>query len=200
LIGKFKRGRRRETVLKLANFPKSSVDTLLLTRGINPAIIDDVKTAIRLVGSPISPMDALNYAFERHGAPRAYGVGRFGNGDWPVFYSALQKTTCEKEISHNIGASLKAVPYTRYFQFMACDFEGDVLDLSGEEKAHPDLVSPTKSGYPFCQALAGHAVASSVEGFVTPSARDRPDGVCTPVFSRSALTTPRFVDDPRVAI
>jgi RES domain len=200
LIDKFTRDSRRETLFKLANFPRAGVDELLLRRGINADAIDDVKAAIGMVGSPISLADALNYSFERHGAPPAYGVGRFGNGKWPVFYSALEKETCEEEVRHHLGSAIKVVPYTRYFQFMACDFDDEVLDLRGKEKEHPDLVSPTDSGYPFCQVLAQSAAASSVDGLLTPSARNRPDGVCSPIFTRSALTNPRFIDSPRVAV
>jgi hypothetical protein len=108
LIDKFTRDSRRGTLFKLANFPRAGVDELLLRRGINPDAIDDVKAAIGMVGSPISLADALNYSFERHGAPPAYGVGRFGNGKWPVFYSALEKETCEEEVRHHLGPLSKS--------------------------------------------------------------------------------------------
>ena len=200
MINKFKRGLRRGTLLKLANFPKAGVDELLLKRGIDPSGINDVKAAIQLVGSPITPSDALTYAFERHGALPRYGTGRFGNGEWPVFYSAPEKATCEDEVRHHLDSATHTVPYARYYLFMACDFQGDVLDLRDEEKQHPDLISQTDSGYPFCQALAQQAIASSLNALLTPSARHRPNGVCTPVFSRSALTNPRFTDSPTVKI
>jgi hypothetical protein len=185
---------------KLANFPRASVDELLLKRKIDPDAIDDVKIAMTMVGSPVSPGDALNYSFQKHGAPATHDLGRFGNGRWPVFYSALEKKTCEEEVRHHVSTAAATVRFTRYYQFMACDFQGDVLDLREREKQHPDLVSPTDSGYPFCQALARTAIGSGVDAFYTPSARNRPDGVCSPVFSRSALTNPRFVDSPTVTI
>jgi hypothetical protein len=200
LIEVFERGPRSQTLLKLASFPRTSLDELLLRRGIDPDAVDDVKIALATIGTPVSPGDALNYSFERHGAPPKYGLGRFGNGDWPVFYSALEKETCEKELRHRLGTAVATVRLTRYYQFMACEFQGDVLDLRGREQQHPDLVSPTDSGFSFCQALAQTAVGSGVHAFYTPSARNRPDGVCSPAFSRSALTNPRFIDSPRVTI
>jgi hypothetical protein len=192
--------RRGETLLKLANFPKTSIDDLLLRRGIDPQSIADAKAAIGLVGAPFSPADALNYSFQKHGAPAAYTIGRFGNGAWPVFYSALEKQTCELELRHHLGPTVRAVPHTRYFQFLACDFRGEFLDLRGKEEEHLNLISSTKSGYHFCQGVAQDAIASGVDGLLTPSARHRPNGVCTPVFSRSTMTNPRFIDDARTTI
>lgn len=192
MLDEFKRERRSMKLLKLGNFPRESIDALLLRRGISPTTIRDLNIEI-----VVSPRDALNYSFKRRDEPPPYGIGRFGNGGWPVFYSALEKETCEKEVRHRQGS---AVPHSRYFQFMACDFLGGVADLRGAESKYPDLVSPTESGYPFCQALAQTAIASGVDALQTPSARNRPDGVCCPVFSRSAITNPRFTGEAKVTI
>jgi hypothetical protein len=200
LIEEFARRHQIETLLKLASFPKSSVEQLLLRRGVDPDAVDEVRTALAAIGTPISPEDAVNYSFQRQGSPPKYRVGRFGNGAWPVFYSALEERTCEEEVRHRIGPAAGMVPFTRYYQFMACDFRGDILDLCGQEGRYPDLVSTTDGGYPFCQVLAQGAIGERVDALLTPSARNRPDGTCTPVFARGSLTNPRFFNVPRVAI
>jgi hypothetical protein len=200
LVEEFERSVQSETLLKLASFPRSSVEELLLRRGVNPDVIDEVRTALAAIGTPILPEDAVNYSFQRQGSPPRYGVGRFGNGSWPVFYSAVEERTCEEEVRNRIGPAALAVPFTRYYRLMACDFRGDILDLLGQEGKYPDLVSATDRGYSYCQALAKEAIGEGVNALFTPSARNRPDGTCTPVFARGTLTNPRFLNVPRVTI
>ena len=199
MLEEYERSRRDEVVLKLAAFPKSSIEEALLSRGIDPNSIGDAKAILALVGAPFTPHDAVAYSFTRRGAPLTFGKGRFGDGSHPVFYSALERETCEEEVRHRLRDPRAAVPFDRYFQFVACDFSGVVLDLCGREGIHPELVSETEDGYPFCQALAVVARNSGVEAFHTPSAR-KAGGICTPVFARSTLANPRFVDAPRVTI
>jgi hypothetical protein len=164
----------------------------LLGRGHDPDDIEVIKAALALVGTPITPQDAVDYSFTRHGSPPTFGKGRFGDGNAPVFYTALEEETCEAEVSHHIKDEIAAVPFPRFFQLIACDFSGPVLVLIGKEADYPDLVSPTEAGYPFCQALAQSARGSNIGAFLTPSAR-RDGGICTPVFSRSALANARSI-------
>lgn len=199
MLEEYERGRRDDVVLKLVAFPKSGIEAALLSRGIDPNSIRDARAILALVGAPFTPHDAVAYSFTQHDAPPTFGKGRFGDGSHPVFYSALERETCEEEVKHRLRDAKAAVPYDRYFQFITCDFSGVVLDLCGREDAHPELVSETEDGYPFCQALALTSRNSGVEAFHTPSAR-RAGGICTPVFSRPALANPRFVDVPRVTI
>jgi hypothetical protein len=199
LLEKCERSSRDEVVLKLAAFPKTSIEEALLSRGIDPNSIEDAKAILALVGAPFTPHEAVAYSFTQRDAPPTFGKGRFGNGSHPVFYSALERETCEEEVKHRLRDAKAAVPFDRYFQFIACDFSGVVLDLCGREGAHLELVSETEDGYPFCQALALAARNSGVEAFHTPSAR-RAGGICTPIFARPTLANPRFVDAPRVTI
>jgi hypothetical protein len=85
---------RNEIVLKLASLPKDTIDRVLLSRGIDPTIIPDVKAVLASVRIPITPKDAVDYSFERHGSPPMYTTGRFGDGSAPVFYAALAEETC----------------------------------------------------------------------------------------------------------
>jgi hypothetical protein len=199
LLDDYERSRRDEVVLKLASFPKSSIEETLLRRGLDLNSIEDGKAILALIGAPFTPHEAVAYSFARRGAPPTFGRGRFGDGSHPVYYSALEMQTCEEEVRHRLKDPQAAVPFDRYFQFVACDFSGVVLDLCGREGIHPELVSKTEDGYPFCQALAVVARNSAIEAFHTPSAR-KTGGICTPVFARSALANPRFVNAPRVTI
>ncbi len=58
--------------------------------------------------------------------------------------------------------------------------------LVGGEKRHPDLVSKTEAGYPFCRALGREAVRQNIDGFLTPSAR-HDGGTCAPAFAEAAI-------------
>lgn len=199
LIDEYERGRREEIVLKLVSFPKSSIEETLLRRGIDPNSIGDAKAILALVGAPFTPSDAVAYSFKQHGAPPTFGRGRFGDGNHAVYYSALEMQTCAEEVRHRLRDAKAAAPFDRYFQFIACDFSGAVLDLCGKESAHPDLVSKTEDGYPYCQALARAARSAAIDALHAPSAR-REGGICSPVFSRHTLGNPRFVDAARVTI
>ena len=199
MLEEYERSRQNEVVLKLGSFPKSSIEEILLSRGLDPNSIGDATAILALVGAPFTPDDAVAYSFTQHGAPPTFGRGRFGDGSHPVYYSALEMETCEQEVRHRLKDVKAAVPFDMYFQFIACDFSGAVLNLCGSEEAHPELMSETEDGYPFCQALALAARNSGIEAFHTPSAR-RKGGICTPVFSRPTLGHPRFVAAPRVTI
>jgi hypothetical protein len=199
LLDECERRTRNSVVLKLAALPKLSIDEFLLKRGLDPISIADAKTALALADAPVTPDGVVAYAFNKHGSPPTFAKGRFGDGSYPVFYSALEMKTCVEEVRHRLKDARAAAPIDRYFQFIACDFSGVVLELCGKEKDHPELVSKTEDGYPFCQALAADARNSGIDSLHTPSARNA-GGICTPIFSRPALANPKFVDVPRVTI
>lgn len=199
MLEEYERRRQDEVVLKLASFPKLSIEETLLSRGLDPNSIGDAKAILALVGAPFTPDGAVAYSFTQHDSPPTFGKGRFGDGSYPVYYSALEMETCEEEVRHRLREAKAAVPFDMYFQFIACDFSGAILHLCGSEGAHPELVSKTEDGYPFCQALAQVARNSAIDAFHSPSAR-RTGGICAPVFSRPALANPRFVAAPRVTI
>lgn len=199
MLDEFERESRNEVVLKLASLPKSTIEEILLKRGLDPGSIEDAKETLAFVGFTTTPQDAIAYSFTKHGSPPAFGKGRFGDGSFPICYTALERETCEEEVRHHLQEAIAAVRFTRFYQLIACDLSGVVLDLCRREHDHPELVSKTESGYPFCQALAQTAKGSGVEAFHAPSAR-RNGGICTPVFSHPALANARFVDAPRVTI
>jgi hypothetical protein len=192
LLAECPRENRTEIVLKLASLPKASIDTVLLRRGIDPASIADAKAVLALAGTPITAKEAVEYAFAGHGSPPIYGRGRFGDGSAPVYYAALAEETCQAEVRHRIKDAIAAAPFPRFYNLLACDFAGTVVILNGREVDHPELISPTEDGYPFCQALAKDARDADVHAFHAPSAR-HPDGTCSPVFARRNLTNERSI-------
>jgi hypothetical protein len=187
------REERSDTILKLASLPKARIETILLGRGLDPASITDAKEALARVDTPITAREAVDYSFQRRGDPSTFGKGRFGDGSAPVLYAALEKETCQAEVRHHAEreAAVDALP--RFYHLLACDFKGLVAILIGEEVEHPELISPTDQGYPFCQALARQARDAHIRAFYTRSAR-HPAGTCTPVFARPNVTNERTIE------
>jgi RES domain len=137
-------------------------------------------------------VSSYDYSFEEHGSPPRYGTGRFGDGSTPVFYSALAEETCRAEVAHHLNDKVALAPFPRFYHLLECDFTGIVIDLHGKEIEHPELISPTDDGYPFCQAVAKDARNTGAHALHTPSARHR-SGTCAPVFARSNLSRERAV-------
>jgi hypothetical protein len=78
-------------------------------------------------------------------------------------------------------------PVWGYFTLVKCDFSGRAMMLVGREVDHPDLVSPTDAGYPFCHAVARWAQGLGAQALYSRSAR-RQEGTCVPVFVRECLS------------
>ena len=117
---------------------------------------------------------------------------RYTNGDWPIFYGALEPETSEAEIVHHLDAGqMKAalsVGRPVYYSLFHCTFDGRALDLRPKLPAWSWLTDPnTKDSR--CQALGREAHENSVDGFLAPSAR-KSDGTCVPVFIRGRLSQP----------
>jgi hypothetical protein len=139
----------------------------------------------------------INYSFRPRVDPPDYPIGRFGDGTYAVFYSALEDATCVEEVRHHRRAELLAlqsgqIPFARFFTLVKCDFNGRSLMLRGHERAHADLTSPTAAGYPFCQAVARWARRIGAQALHTASARQA-NGTCVPVFVRACLANPQTV-------
>ena len=153
--------------------------------------MEDLSEVIPIIAArtPCSLEEVLDYAFR----PRAdmeppYRDGRFGDGTFGVYYSALEEETCKEEVAHHLQKDDDASP--RSYTMIECRYEGTTANLLGQEKSHAKLVSRTKAGWPFCQKLGCQAIARGLDGFLTASARSH-GGTCVPVFSRSALSEPQ---------
>ena len=119
---------------------------------------------------------------------------RFSDGSFPVFYAALEADTAETEIKYWHPKN-STRPRTAYYIRLACDFSGQTKNLGPMRKKWPELTHD--SDYRFCNALGAEAVASDLDGLLTPSAR-RDTGTNLPVFQRRAIDSP--VVEARVAV
>jgi hypothetical protein len=114
---------------------------------------------------------------------------RFSDGEWPVFYAAVDRTTAGKEAAHHYGrraAGDPASPRAVYYSIVRCRFSGEIIDLRPQFPAWPDLVS---EDYTFCNALGREAHAVGVGAFLSPSAR-HDGGTTVPAFIEGTLSGP----------
>ena len=119
---------------------------------------------------------------------------RFSDGSFSVFYAALEADTAEAEIRYWYP-KYSARPRTAYYIRFVCDFSGQTKDLRPMRAKW--LALTHDSDYRFCNALGAEAVASGLDGLITPSAR-RDTGTNLPVFQRRAVDSP--VVEARVAV
>ena len=114
---------------------------------------------------------------------------RFSNGSFPVFYSSLDPETAKAEVGHSFRkyAGKPTTSRKAYYSRFSCHFDGSLKDLRPMHKDWPDLTHD--SDYSFCNELGTEAVASELDGLLTPSAR-RPNGTNLPVFRRRAVSNP----------
>ncbi len=185
---------RAERVHKLVAVPRP-IEAVLLSRGIEPSGLDEAVEAVAAVGIPINVTESIDFIFRPKPTPPYYPIGRFGDGTHAVFYSAIEVATCVAEVQHHQEKNLdiSRAPFPRYFTAIGCDYNGPTLMLVGREVDHPDLVSQTEAGYPFCQAVAQWARAQGAQALETTSAR-RAAGICVPVFERECLANPQDGD------
>src|SRR5262245_28534320 len=57
---------------------------------------------------------------------------RFADGEWPVLYAAVDRTTAGKEAAHHYGrraAGDPASPRAVYYSIVRCGFFGEIIDL-----------------------------------------------------------------------
>lgn len=175
-----------DTVLRLAGLHQTSVEATLLGRGVRPENIAETRAILKLSGAPFSVEELVDSTFiAKPEYPTPFPIGRYGNGDWAVYYAAMATETCVAEVAYHLGPN--AIE-GRYYTLVSCRFDGEVLDLEGRQEEYPDLVSPTNAGYPFCQQVANEA-RSVVSGLHAPSARQS-GGMCVPTFARAALSQP----------
>ena len=187
-----------EKVVRLASVAGSSARQALLDYGFEPDLVDDIAALLDLLGIALSPEELVADSFRpRDSLSGQFAVGRFGDGTIGVFYSALDEVTCQMELEYHLFAGYVRdglLPYERSYSLIHCSYSGETADLRGQEVHHPQLVSETDDGYPFCQTLALEAVGRGVSGFFTRSARNEL-GTCMPVFLYSALSDPKIVSN-----
>ena len=120
-----------------------------------------------------------------------YGISRFSDGSFPVFYCATEVRTAKAEVRHHRTKFVSDDLPTRYTLF-SCDFDGSVKDLRRKKAEWPGLTYD--SDYKFCNKLGAEAVKTSLDGLLTPSVR-QVGGTNIPVFERSAISNPRDLEE-----
>lgn len=118
-------------------------------------------------------------------------LSRFSDGDWPVFYAAIERDTAEKESSHHYGRKAAGDVTARrpvHYSVLRCGYAGETIDLVSKLPVWPALVS---EDYKFCNGLGKEAQDMRLGGFVAPSARN-PGGTTLPAFLRSTLSSPEI--------
>ncbi len=182
-------------VFRLASISNETLRTLLLGMGIAPTSLEEIENLVNNVGKgiTISAEDVVENSFNPSERTPPFQVTRFGDGTIGIFYSALEEETCKRECEfHLSNDNFETSNHPRFYSMIKCCFQGSTLDLRGCESKHPELVSDTDVGYPFCQELGKHAVQNGIKGFFTPSARLK-RGTCVPVFFRTAVTEPQVI-------
>jgi hypothetical protein len=187
--------------VRLAAVSDSSVQRLL-NRGIRPESIPEIQRRLRTINALIEPAQLIDKVFSPSSNPNhptPFPKTRFSDGDFAVFYSALEDETSIEEVKHHQSQSgeFDDLKYSdnsapRHFNLFEIDVEGSVLELFPIHADFPELTSEDESGYPKCRDIAEEARRNSIDAFRTPSAR-KMGGTCTPVFTRQSLP-----NDPRI--
>ena len=118
--------------------------------------------------------------------------GRFGAGDYGVWYGALDEQTSIQETLHyrpeldkNDFKNAKD-PIIQARRLFKADIDASTYaDLKPYVQAHPRLIHP--NDYSFCQQLGSYAVVSKLDLFLTESVRNK-NGTCVPVFNSNIIS------------
>ena len=195
MIENFNSSYECETVLKLVSLTEKSLEEMLLELGIAVENIDETAIVVEAVSQFITPSvdQIIDKSFTPTGAQTPFRATRFSDGTIAIYYSAIEAETCQSEVAfHAIEDSIEPFNQLRFYNLIECSYQGSTIDLRGFEEEHQELTSETKDGYPFCQELGRMANINDIDGFFTPSAR-KEGGTCVPVFSKSAVSNPKFV-------
>lgn len=145
---------------------------------------------------PITQRDAIqkvihsdiDFAFK---SKKTYPVTRFGNGTWPVLYTAKDHTTALCEVSHHarkewrcvLNKSKRKTP--KYKLAKKILYTVNVSCLNQLEVATgPDVTHPSKYGH--CHTIAENALAKGFKSLDAPSARNK-GGRCFPIFDSMSV-------------
>lgn len=181
-----------DAIVLRVSFPPGDPHAELLRRGIDSTAVADILPSLPTeVTSTGTVTQLVDYCFNHP------TDGRFSDGSYGVFYSALEEATAIAEKSHHAVRRASVDGQERRFVLLRCAFSGEVEDLRGLEIAQAYLVDD--AGYADCRLRARSAIQGGVDCFFTASAR-RLGGVCTPVFSRGTLSDPQVLRELSLTI
>jgi hypothetical protein len=114
---------------------------------------------------------------------------RFSDGEWPVCYGAIGRTTAGKEVAHHYGrkaAGNAAVSRPVHYSIVRYTFSGEVKDLRPKLPVWQGLIS---AGYTFCNGLGKEAHDAGLGALLAPSAQHS-GGTTVPAFVEETLSSP----------
>ncbi|NRA47125.1 MAG: RES family NAD+ phosphorylase [Oligoflexales bacterium] len=129
---------------------------------------------------------------------RYWRWGRFGDGSFGVWYSAIEEETSIQETlfhrpeidKNDLGNAIHPIMQDR--RMFKAELSSHIsVDLRKVSKKYPLIIH--ESNYEFCQNLGKLAVDCSWISYQTPSVRN-PGGTCVPVFN-SAPINDRMIYD-----
>ncbi len=164
--------------------------------GLDPDAVEETLSFLGIAGRIVSLEELLDAPFQPKPQLEAKYAGptRYSDGSWPVFYSALEPDTAEKEVYYRHVKPVLGDPSkgrTAYRLSFKIRFRGEAKDLRPQVDEWPLLVHD--SDYSFCQELGREAHSTDIDGLFAPSVR-REGGTTVPVFSRGALSEPAALD------
>jgi len=179
--------------LRLASLPRREVASTLYERGVKFENIRESISVLEELGQFMTAEQFMNDSFRpRISNITPFRAGRFNNGTFPVYYSAIEEETCKCEVEYYFRQEIDnetdpPKEHSRTYNLVHCRFRGTVANLLEMEEQHPQLTSETQDGYPFCQRIGEEAMETGVQALLTPSARNL-GGKCLPVLDRKTLS------------
>lgn len=117
---------------------------------------------------------------------------RFSDGEWPVFYGAIDQKTAEEESKHHYARKAAGDAEAKrpvHYSIVRCKFSGAIVDLQPKLQL-PEWQELISENYTFCNALGREAHEDGgIGAFLSPSAR-HPGGTTIPAFIQSTLSDP----------
>lgn len=113
---------------------------------------------------------------------------RFSDGNYGIFYGAKEKETAIAETRFHSEKFLRATnenPIYLQMRLYHVQIQGNVIDLTGYAKKHPDILSPTS--YAASQAIGKSIREQNENGILYPSVR-HPGGNCIAAFKTTILS------------
>lgn len=176
-----------EPVYRLANAYKRV--EALAALGHEPSDVEETLAFLNEASSP-DANELIDGVFKLWPGRRSWPEGRFSDGSYPVFYSALEWETAEAEIAHHIpkrfGANLSG---NVFYDRLECRLDATAYDLRPARDHFQFLI---EEPWPPCQSLGKEARGKQAGALLTQSVR-RLEGSNAPVFNRDTLSAPRFV-------
>lgn len=136
----------------------------------------------------------IKYAFR---SSKSYGISRYGDGTWPVLYTAKDTHTAICEIGFHLRKSWKNGAgknkgkrrriSNRFVYTVAPPSKGVEIVASSPEVLHSE-------DYSHCHAVARDAIKRKACALDAPSVRNK-GGRCVPVFERSVVDVKPGLED-----